>query len=62
MELFPARAGTDLIQPHNKRVGTEHVSVAVARDKEKASSLSGASDGPAGAFVRLDVSAQVVPL
>jgi hypothetical protein len=34
----------------------------VAREQEKASPLSGAWEGPANAFDRLDVSVQVVPL
>jgi transglutaminase-like putative cysteine protease len=47
---------------NNKRVGSEHVSVAVAREQEKASPLSGAWQGPAHAFERMEVAVQVVVL
>ena len=42
----------------------EHVAliaVAVTREQEKASPLSGSWDGPADAFNRMNVSVQVVP-
>jgi transglutaminase-like putative cysteine protease len=45
---------------NNKRVGSEHVSVAVAREQEKASPLSGSWEGPPDAFQRMEVSVQVV--
>lgn len=44
---------------NNKVVGPEHVSVAVARDHEKANPLSGSWSGPAEAFDRMEVSVQV---
>jgi transglutaminase-like putative cysteine protease len=45
---------------NNKRVGTEHVAVAAAREHGKASPLSGSWDGEAAAFDRMEVSVQVV--
>jgi hypothetical protein len=47
---------------NNKLAGSEHISVAVAREREKAAPLSGTWTGPAGAFERLAVSVQVVAL
>jgi transglutaminase-like putative cysteine protease len=47
---------------NNKLAGGEHISVAVAREQEKASPLSGSWEGPAGAFDRMAVSVQVVAL
>lgn len=62
-EVYIPGAGWHGFDPtNNKRVGNEHVSVAVAREQEKASPLSGTWDGPDGAFDRLDVSVQVVPI
>jgi transglutaminase-like putative cysteine protease len=45
---------------NNKLVGAEHVSVAVAREQDKASPLSGSWEGPSDAFERMDISVQVV--
>jgi transglutaminase-like putative cysteine protease len=62
-EIYIPGAGWHGFDPtNNKMAGSEHVSVAVAREQEKASPLSGAWEGPANAFDRLDVSVQVVPL
>ena len=47
---------------NNKAAGTEHVSVAVSSEQEKAMPLSGSWAGPSNAFDRMEVSAQVVPL
>jgi len=59
---FPARGWHGFDPTNNKIVGSEHVSVAVAREQEKASPLSGTWHGPAGAFNRMEASVQVVPL
>jgi transglutaminase-like putative cysteine protease len=62
-EIYIPGAGWHGFDPtNNKMVGSEHVSVAVAREQEKASPLSGAWEGPANAFDRMDVSVQVVPV
>ena len=62
-EIYMPGAGWHGFDPtNNKIVGSEHVSVAVAREQEKASPLSGAWEGPANAFNRMEVSVQVVPL
>ncbi len=45
---------------NNKLAGFEHVSVAVAREHEKACPLAGSWEGPANAFERMVVSVQVV--
>jgi transglutaminase-like putative cysteine protease len=45
---------------NNKPAGTEHVSVAVARDQDKAMPLAGTWEGPADAFERMEVSVQVI--
>ncbi len=45
---------------NNKLAGYEHVSVAVAREHDKACPLSGSWDGPADAFDHMNVSVQVV--
>jgi transglutaminase-like putative cysteine protease len=59
-EVYVPGAGWRGYDPtNNKLVGAEHVSVAVSREQEKASPLSGAWEGPADAFDRLDVSVQV---
>lgn len=47
---------------NNKLAGNEHISVAVAREQEKAMPLSGSWDGPANAYERMEVSVQVVAL
>ena len=62
-EIYIPGAGWHGFDPtNNKMVGSEHVSVAVAREQEKASPLSGAWEGPANAFDRMEVSVQVVPV
>jgi transglutaminase-like putative cysteine protease len=62
-EIYMPGAGWHGFDPtNNKVVGSEHVSVAVAREQEKASPVSGLWEGPANAFDRLDVSVQVVPM
>jgi transglutaminase-like putative cysteine protease len=62
-EVYIPGAGWHGFDPtNNKMAGNEHVSVAVAREQEKASPLSGAWEGPANAFNRMNVSVQVVPL
>lgn len=62
-EIYIPGAGWRGFDPtNNKFAGAEHVSVAVARDPEKASPLSGAWEGASGAFCRMDVSVQVVLL
>lgn len=60
-EIYLPGAGWRGFDPtNNKLAGSEHVSVAVAREQEKASPLSGTWEGPAGAFERMEVSVQVV--
>jgi transglutaminase-like putative cysteine protease len=60
-EIYLPGAGWRGFDPTNdKLAGAEHVSVAVSRDHDKASPLSGSWIGPAGAFDRMDVSVQVV--
>lgn len=60
-EIYLPGAGWHGFDPtNNKRAGTEHISVAVAREQEKASPLAGSWDGPSGAFDRMQVSVQVV--
>jgi len=62
-EIYIPGAGWRGFDPtNNKLAGSEHVSVAVARDADKASPLAGAWVGAPGAFDRMDVSVQVVPL
>jgi len=62
-EIYIPGAGWHGFDPtNNKIIGGEHVSVAVAREQEKASPLSGAWHGPADAFDRMEASVQVVPL
>jgi transglutaminase-like putative cysteine protease len=62
-EIYIPGAGWHGFDPtNNKLVGTEHVSVAVAREQEKASPLSGAWEGPANAFDGMEVSVQVVSI
>lgn len=62
-EIYIPGAGWHGFDPtNNKIVGGEHVSVAVAREQEKASPLSGSWHGPADAFNRMEASVQVVPL
>ncbi len=60
-EIYVPGAGWRGFDPtNNKLAGSEHVSVGVAREQEKASPLSGAWDGPPDAFDRMEVSVQVV--
>ena len=47
---------------NNKLAGSEHVSVAVAREQDRASPLSGSWEGPSDAWDRMEVSVQVVAL
>jgi transglutaminase-like putative cysteine protease len=62
-EIYLPGAGWRGFDPtNNKLVGSEHISVAVAREQEKAMPLSGSWEGPSGAFERLEVSVQVVAL
>lgn len=61
-EIYIPGAGWRGFDPtNNKLAGDEHVSIAVARDPDKASPLSGAWEGLPGAFDRMEVSVEVVP-
>ena len=44
---------------NNKQAGTEHVSVAVAREQDQAMPLTGAWGGGSDAFERMEISVQV---
>lgn len=60
-EIYLPGAGWRGYDPtNNKLVAGEYVTVGVAREQDKASPLSGAWEGPADAFERMDVSVQVV--
>ena len=60
-EIYLPGAGWQGYDPtNNKLAGSEHVSVAVAREQEKASPLAGTWEGPADAFDGMEVSVQVV--
>ena len=60
-EIYIPGAGWRGFDPtNNKLVGSEHISVAVSREQEKASPLSGSWEGPADAFERMIVSVQVI--
>jgi len=62
-EIYIPGAGWHGFDPtNNKLVGSEHVSVAVARDQANASPISGNWTGPGNAFSRMEVSVQVVPM
>ncbi len=62
-EIYIPGAGWRGFDPtNNKLAGSEHVSVAVAREQDKASPLSGSWDGPPDAWDRMEVSVQVVAL
>jgi transglutaminase-like putative cysteine protease len=59
-DIYIPGAGWHGFDPtNNKLAGNEHISVAVAREQEKASPLSGTWDGPANAFQDMNVSVQV---
>ncbi|MBO9517194.1 MAG: transglutaminase family protein [Porphyrobacter sp.] len=56
-EVYIPGAGWHGFDPtNNKMVGSEHIPVAVARGQEKACPVSGAWQGPANAFNRMEVS------
>jgi transglutaminase-like putative cysteine protease len=60
-EIYLPGAGWRGYDPtNNKLAGAEHVSVAVAREQDKAMPLAGSWAGPNGAFERMEVSVQVV--
>jgi transglutaminase-like putative cysteine protease len=60
-EIYIPGAGWRGFDPtNNKLAGAEHVSVAVAREHQKASPLSGSWEGDPDAFDRMEVSVQVV--
>jgi len=62
-EVYIPGAGWRGFDPtNNKLAGSEHVSVAVAREQDKAAPLSGSWDGPPDAWDRMVVSVQVVAL
>ena len=62
-EVYIPGAGWRGFDPtNNKRAGSEHVSVAVAREQDRASPLSGSWEGPSDAWDRMEVSVQVVAL
>ncbi|MBX9773968.1 MAG: transglutaminase family protein [Xanthobacteraceae bacterium] len=62
-EIYIPGAGWHGFDPtNNKLAGNEHISVAVAREQEKASPLAGSWTGPSNAFNRMEVSVQVVPI
>lgn len=62
-EIYIPGAGWRGFDPtNNKLAGTEHVSVAVAREQDKALPLSGSWEGPSDAWDRMEVSVQVVAL
>jgi transglutaminase-like putative cysteine protease len=59
-DIYIPGAGWHGFDPtNNKLAGNEHIAVAVAREQEKASPLSGTWDGPANAFQDMNVSVQV---
>jgi transglutaminase-like putative cysteine protease len=62
-EVYLPGAGWRGFDPtNNKLVGAEHISVAVAREQEKAAPISGTWQGPTGAFESMNVGVQVVGL
>lgn len=62
-EIYVPGAGWRGYDPtNNKLVGVEHVSVAVAREQEKAMPFSGSWEGPSDAFDGMEVSVQVVEI
>lgn len=59
-EIYLPGAGWRGFDPtNNKLAGCEHISVAVAREQEKAAPLSGSWSGPSDAFQGMNVSVQV---
>jgi len=59
-EIYLPGAGWHGFDPtNNKRAGSEHISMAVAREQEKTMPLSGSWAGPADAFDRMEISVQV---
>jgi transglutaminase-like putative cysteine protease len=62
-EIYIPGAGWRGFDPTNNTLaGAQHVSVAVARDPEKAAPVSGSWSGSPGAFSGLRVDVQVVPI
>ena len=62
-EIYLPGAGWRGFDPtNNKLAGSEHVSVAVAREQDKAMPISGSWEGPSDAWNRMEVSVQVVAL
>jgi transglutaminase-like putative cysteine protease len=62
-EIYIPGAGWHGFDPtNNKLAGNEHISVAVAREQEKASPLVGTWAGPSNAFNRMEVSVQVTSI
>ncbi|MGL5095492.1 MAG: transglutaminase-like domain-containing protein, partial [Planctomycetia bacterium] len=60
-EVYVPGAGWRGFDPtNNKPAGSEHISVAVSREQEKASPLAGFWEGASDAFDRMEVSVQVV--
>lgn len=60
-EVYLPGAGWRGYDPtNNKQVGAEHIAVAVAREHEKASPLSGYWEGPSNSFSKMEVSVQVI--
>ena len=62
-EVYIPGAGWRGFDPtNNKLAGSEHVSVAVAREQDKAMPISGSWEGPSDAWDRMEISVQVVGL
>ncbi len=62
-EIYLPGAGWRGFDPTNSKLaGSEHVSVAVAREQDKAIPISGSWEGPPNAWDRMEVSVQVVAL
>lgn len=62
-EIYLPGAGWRGFDPtNNKLVGSEHISVAVSREQERAMPISGSWEGPSHAYHRMDVSVQVVAI
>ncbi|MCY2977752.1 MAG: transglutaminase family protein [Planctomycetota bacterium] len=59
-EIYLPGAGWRGFDPtNNKLAGSEHISVAVAREQENAAPIAGSWAGPSDAFERMEVSVQV---